>query len=221
MNDLVKLMTQDVSNAIPVTDTIIISEKFNVTNLSVVKLIEKYKDDFEDLEKLTSFEMTRELKQRTERAYLLNEEQFYLLVTYMKNTEIARKYKKEFVKQFSFMKKELMARAETRHIVKANRKLLTDTIKNVIPEGNFKNYAYGNYTRLIYKKLFGKTVKELKEIFKVKEGGNLRDYFTLEQLEKIQEIESHIASIIEYDKTNDEKIVYEKVKDYLKDKKIV
>lgn len=39
MNDLVRLNTQDVSKAVPITDTFIISEKYQVAHLSVTKLI--------------------------------------------------------------------------------------------------------------------------------------------------------------------------------------
>ena len=178
-------------------------------------MIVRYKEDFEELGKLTRFEIARDNEsQRNETEFYLNEEQFYLLVTYMKNTPIARKYKIDFVKQFSFMRKELIARSEIRHIGKVYRKSLTDVIKNNLDEGNFKSFAYGNYTKLIYKKLFGKTVKQLKEERNCKENGNIRDYFTVEEIERIQSAESVIASIIQYDNTNDDKIVYQKIKEY-------
>ena len=71
--DLVSLNTQDVSKAIPVTTTIIISEKYGITNLSVTKLIDKYKEDFEVFGKLVSFQMTSDNSQRSFKSYELNE----------------------------------------------------------------------------------------------------------------------------------------------------
>ncbi len=172
--ELVSLNTQDVSKAIPVTNSFIISEKYEVTNLSVTKLIDKYVKDFEEFGKLVSFQMTSENSQRSFKCYELNEEQFYLLVTYMKNTEIARKYKIQFVKAFSFHKKELMFRINTRHLVKDNRKSLTDSIKNfVTDEGNFKKFAYSTYSKLVYKKVLGKDVKKPKEERGLKEKDNI------------------------------------------------
>lgn len=49
------------------------------------------------------------------------------------------------------------------------RHILTDTIKMKVAESPNKRFAYPNYTKLIYKILFGKSVKELQEQFKVKE----------------------------------------------------
>jgi phage regulator Rha-like protein len=222
MNEFVKLTTQDVSNAIPVISSVFLAEKIEYPHFQITRLIENHIDDFKEFGSI-DFE-SHLLNSKNVKSYLLNESQFILLVTYLRNSKKKTKVmelKKEIVRQFSFMKKELMARSETRHIAKKNRKELTSVIKEVLPEGNFKNFAYGNYTRLIYKKLFGKTVKELKEIYNVKDGGNIRDYFTIEQLEKIQEVESGIATIIEYDNSENEKVVYEKVKKYLDDKKII
>ena len=147
--------------------------------------------------------------------FILNEEQFYLLVTYMKNTEIARKYKIEFVKMFSFMKKELQARQTTRHIGVSVRKELTEVIKNcVTDEGKFKSFAHSNYTRLIYKKIFGKDTKKIKEELGLTKNDNLRDYLTIEQLKLVQDLESKIASYIEFtDNTNKtDKEIYEDIK---------
>lgn len=218
MNELVRLTTQDVGKAIPITDTLIIAEKYQIKHLSVIKLIEKYSEDFKEFGELMSFQMTLEDGRKSFRAYELSEEHFYLLVTYMKNTEIARFYKKEFIKAFMFHKKELKARSQTRHIGIAARKNLTDTIKKcVTDEGSFKNWAYSTYSKLIYKKVLGKDVKKAKLERNVKEKGNIRDYLTIEELEKVQELESKIATFIEFTDTGDmtDKEVYALVKNHI------
>ena len=216
--ELVRLTTQDVGKAIPITDTIIISEKFGVTNLSVVKLIDKYIDDIEQFGKLTSFQMTRDNSQRSYKCYELNEMQFSLLVMYMKNTKLARDYKIKFVKAFFLMKNELQARQETRHIGIEARNKLTDMIKNKVDEeGNFKKFAYSNYSKLVYKKVIGKNVKKIKEERNLKKSDNLRNFLTIEELEKVQELESKIASYIEMrkDLNNNDKEIYNEVKKYI------
>ena len=214
MNELVRLSTQDVSRAIPVTDSFIVSEKFGVSHKAVTNIIRKYKNDFEIFGKLEHFKNAYETKKET-MTFILNEEQFYLLVTYMKNTDIARKYKIEFVKMFSFMKKELQARQNTRHIGVSVRKELSEVIKNcVTDEGKFKSFAYSNYTRLIYKKIFGKDTKKIKEELGLTKNDNLRDYLTIEQLKLVQDLESKIASYIEFtDSANKtDKETYEDIK---------
>lgn len=111
------------------------------------------------------------------------------------------------------MKSELLARQNTRFIGKAVRKSLTESIINNCDEGNFKNYAYSNYSKLIYKKLFGKPTKKLKEERNVPKNGNLRDYLTISELEKVQEAESKIATYIEMRKNiADDKQIYEEIK---------
>lgn len=159
--------------------------------------------------------MTRDNSQRSSRAYELNEMQFSLLVMYMKNTAIAREYKIKFVEAFFLMKNELQARQETRHIGVNVRKSLTDSIKeNVNDEGNFKNYAYSNYSKLVYKKVLGKQVKKAKEDLGLSKNDNIRNYLTIEQLEEVQKLESKIAMYIETlkDMSLSDKETYEKIK---------
>ena len=190
----------------------IISEKLSLSHHSVTRLIRKYEDDFNQFGQV-GFEI-----QGKEKIYFLNEPQFTLLVTYFKNTDLVREYKIKFVKAFMFMKNELMNRTETRNIVKAKRKELTDTIKNcVTDEGNFKKFAYSTYSKLVYKKVLGKDVKKAKEERGLKEKDNIRNFLTIEELEKVQELESKIATYIEFtDNSNKtDKEIYQDVKNYI------
>lgn len=210
--DLVRLTTEDVGKGIPITDTKIVSTKLELKHHSVTRLIRNYKDDFKEFGEV-GFEI-----QGKEKVYLLNEQQFTLLVTYFKNTDIVREYKKKFVKAFFLMKNELQARQETRHIGVSIRKSLTDTIKSKTDEGtNFKKFAYSNYSKLVYKKVLGKTVKKLKEDRGLKQKDNLRDYLSIEELEKVQDLESKIAFYIEMrkDLSNNDKGIYQEVKKYI------
>ena len=76
------------------------------------------------------------------------------------------------------------------------RHILTDTIKMKVNDSPHKKFAYPNYTNLIYRNLFGKTAKELEKDYGVKAKENLRDFFTGEDLEKIQEMEMLVSSLI-------------------------
>ena len=66
------------------------------------------------------------------------------------------------------------------------RHILTDTIKMKITDSPHKRFAYPNYTNLIYRTLLGKTAKELEQEYGVKSKENLRDFFTGEDLAKVQ-----------------------------------
>lgn len=215
--ELVRLTTQDVGNVIPVTDSKIISDKLELKHHSITRIIRKYEDDFKMFGKV-GFEIQASISGQKEKIYILNEMQYSLLMTYLKNTDKVREYKIKFVKAFFMMKNELQARQETRHIGVQIRKNLTDTIKEKVDnEGNFKKFAYSNYSKLVYKKVLGKTVKKLKEDRGLKEKDNLRNYLTLQELEKVQELESKIASYIEMrkDLNNNDKEIYNEVKIYI------
>jgi len=217
MNEIVSLTTADVSRAIPVTNSKIVAEKYEVQHATVSRLINKYEDDFKELGKV-GFEIRPSTRGQSEKVYFLSEDQFFLLVTYMKNTDIARRAKIEFVKAFSKVKKELLARTETRKIGKAARLSITDAIKNhVSPEGNFKKFAYGNYSKLVYKRVIGMDVKHAKEARGCPESGNLRDYLTIEELDRVQELESKIAGFIEVSDTDgkNDKEIYQMVKKWI------
>lgn len=217
MNELVNLTTADVSKAIPVTTSKTIAELYQVEHHTITRLLRKYQSDFEEFGKV-GFQIQSLESGQSNKTYLVNEEQFFLLVSFMKNTDIARKAKVQFVKAFSFMKKELLARTETRKIGKAARLSITDAISgHVSPAGNFKKFAYGNYTKLVYKRVLGMDVKHAKDSRKVQEGANLRDYLTVEELERVQELESKIAGFIEVSDTEgkDDKEIYQMVKTWL------
>lgn len=210
--ELVRLTTQDVSKAIPITDSKIVAERLNLNHHSVTRLIRNYEEDFKEFGQV-GFEI-----QGKEKVYFINEQQFTLLVTYFKNTEIVREYKKKFVKAFFLMKNELQFRSESRHLGVGVRKVLTDSIKNcVTDEGNFKKFAYSTYSKLVYKKVLGKNVKKAKEERGLKEIDNIRDFMTIEELEKVQDLESKIATYIEFTDNNGktDKEIYQDVKAYI------
>ncbi len=103
---LVKLINNE-----PVVSHIIISENTNNANISIRKLIDNYKKDFEEFGQL-SFQMTKTTNTalgngRPSKIYYLNEQQATLLLTYLKNSEIVRKFKIKLVSEFFKMREAL------------------------------------------------------------------------------------------------------------------
>ena len=218
MNELVRLTTQDVSKAIVVTGSKDIALKFGKTHKSVLRTIENLMAQNSAVNGM--FEESSYLSERGrfEKEYSMNRDGFSLLVMGFTG-EKALKWKLDYIKAFNFMEKELLARIETRHIGIGNRKLLTDTIRDKVDEGTmFKNFAYSNYSKLVYKKVLGMTVKQFKERNGIPEKDNIRNHMNVEQLEKIQEIESKIATYLEIRKDSGEtdKQIYEEIKNYIK-----
>ena len=76
------------------------------------------------------------------------------------------------------------------------RNMLTDTIRDKIPDSPHKKFTYPNYTRLIYKILFSKTTAQLREDKKVPKSKSLRDFFNPDELKEIQQLENIITGLI-------------------------
>lgn len=86
-----------------------------------------------------------------------------------------------------------------------NRLKLTDAI-NKLPDSPHKKFKFKHYTDLIYKTIFGKTSKELKEERKCCVG-----FLNSFELEMVAELENKVAVLIEFG------ISYKKIKEKIKD----
>jgi Rha family phage regulatory protein len=222
MNEIVQLTTADVSRAIPVTISRLVSELFKKEHAKVIRSIKDLIDQLGDDAKSGAIYFCEELQykdtqNRNQIEYRMNE-QFFLLLVMGFTGEKALRVKTAFIREFYRMRSELLARSETRRIGKEARLSITDAIKDhVSPEGNFKKFAYGNYSKLVYKRVLGMDVKHAKEARKVPENGNLRDYLTIEELDLVQELESKIAGFIEVSDTDgkNDKEIYQMVKKWI------
>ena len=165
------------------TTSLIISEQTNNTVHSVRELIKTYKEDLEEFGVL-SFEMRKPSKNskggRPQEIYYLNEQQTTLLLTYMRNSEVVRSFKKKLVKEFYKMRmtlekiytmKNTDVWIETRNNQKLTRKHETDTIKKFveysIEQGSQSaNRYYGIITTMENKALFiiNDKFKNIKEV---------------------------------------------------------
>ena len=76
------------------------------------------------------------------------------------------------------------------------RHILTDTIKMKVAESPNKRFSYPNYTKLIYKTIFGKTMKELQQHYGVKERESIREHITADELRQIESMEMLVSSLI-------------------------
>lgn len=117
--------------------------------------------------------------------------------------ERALKWKLDYIKAFNEMECELQRIYKERHqweIERAKgiviRHILTDTIKMKVADSPNKKFAYPNYTKLIYKILFGLNMDELRKQYNVKNNDSIRDYLTAEQLKEIESAEMLVSSLI-------------------------
>ena len=115
----------------PFTTSDVIAEFAGVNHHAIQQMISKYEKDLCEFGKV-AFEMRPLPESRTKQSilvYHLNEQQSTLLMTYLKNTEKVRAFKKELVRQFYTMRQELLKRQTGRAELKPIRRELTDVIK--------------------------------------------------------------------------------------------
>lgn len=194
MNELV-FLEPNCLEEIPFTTSKVIAENGKVKHHALQQMILKYSEDIEEFGKL-AFEMRPLVNNQPEKIYKLNEEQATLLITYMKNTLPVRKFKKALVKQFYIMHKELLKRTVTRIKAKEAREALTNAIQS-LPDSPHKSMKYKHYTDLVYKIVFNKNSKQLREEYGIGVKDSLRDYFTAEQIVEIQRLENQIGVLID------------------------
>lgn len=139
---------------------------------------------------------------KTYKEYVITKDGFVILAMgYTGNR--AMEFKERYINAFNEMERELKRIYNERRqweIERAKgvlvRHILTDTIKMKVAESPNKRFMYPNYTKLIYKTLFGKSFNELKRDYCVKPKESLRDYLTSEQLKEVESMEMLVSSLI-------------------------
>lgn len=185
-------------NSEPFTTSTVVSQHTNTTHHAVQVMISKYENDLLEFGTL-SFEMSacpHKTGSSYEKIYKLNEQQATLLISYMKNTEPVRRFKKALVKEFFAMRKEVAIRKDNREAIKSTHKNLAEAVKH-IPPHNSSEHDYSRYNSLAYIVLFGCSAAKLKK----QRGANKRaaaaDYLTSDELEQINCIKDKICNCLE------------------------
>lgn len=169
MDNLVILKGNDVF-----TDSWVIAEGTGNSHRAIKSIVNKYSDDFKEFGKLSYhskwFENEKQKKVFSDNSkevgrektkievILLNEPQATLLITYLRNTEQVRRFKKNLVFEFYRMRdfireKQTPAWQESRQLGKKTRKKETDAIQRLVEYATAQGSShpgrlYTNYTRL-------------------------------------------------------------------------
>lgn len=80
----------------------------------------------------------------------------------------------------------------------AVRNAFTDALKSSNENERMHGHAYSVYTDVIYKVVFGKNAKQLREYYGISKTDKLRDCFTAEELEKVKSIEMIISGLMNF-----------------------
>lgn len=185
-----------------ITTSLKVAEKFEKEHARVLRDIRELacSDKFRQGNFAESYYINAQNKKQP--MYEMTKDGFVLLVMGYTG-EKAMKFKEDYIDAFNVMENELKRIYTERQQWQIERDkgvvirhILTDTIKMKIADSQHKRFAYPNYTNMIYRILFNKTAKELEAEYGVKAKENLRDFFTGEDLAKVQSIEMLVSSLI-------------------------
>ena len=144
------------------------------------------------------FETTyKALNGKSNPMYYMNRDGFTLLVMGY-NGEKAMQFKLAYIRQFNAMEKALIGKLREREKGIAVRQALTNALKESQENDRMHGHAYSTYTNVIYKSIFGKNAKQLREEYGVGKKDNLRDCFSEEELKAIQSAEMLVSGLVNY-----------------------
>ena len=133
---------------------------------------------------------------RKQEAYAMTRDGFTILVMGYTG-ELAMKFKEAYIKQFNAMEAALQWKLMERQKGIAVRQALTKALQQSGENERMHNNGYSNYTNCIYKVLFGKSAKQLREQYGIGKRDSLRDCFTQEELRAIQSMECLVSGLLD------------------------
>ena len=150
-------------------------------------------DDFRRL----NFEQSEYLNEQSHKQpmYYITRDGFTLLVMGYTG-EKAMRFKEAYIRQFNAMEKALIGKMREREKGIAARQALTTALQRAQEDERMHGHAYSTYTNAIYKALFGANANQLRERFGIGKKDNLRDCFTVEELESIKSMEMLVSGLI-------------------------
>lgn len=196
-----------------------------VTSLDVAETFEKrHADVLRDIEELGCSDEFRErnfafskysveTNKRSYPMYYMTRDGFTILVMGYTGDK-AMKFKEAYIKQFNAMERVLLGKIKEREKGIAVRQALTKAIQQSNENERMHGHAYSTYTDVIYKSLFGKSAKQLREEFGITKKENLRDFFSEDDLRQIQNAEMLVSSLVGYGWG------YSEIKNFISDKSI-
>lgn len=201
---LVKIMGKENQEVLTVSSRQI-AEDFEKEHKNVLASIDEAASKLDSAEKSAQYFISSFYKDdsgKTNREVLLTRDGFSLIVMGFTGAR-AFEWKLKYIAAFNEMEaelKRLYAERQKWEIERAKgvmiRHILTDTIKMKIADSPHKRFAYPNYTKLIYRAIFGKPLKELEQEYGVKPKESIRDYLNAEQLREVESVEMLVSGLI-------------------------
>lgn len=190
----------------PYTTADTVAQYAQVQRKTVNDLIRKHESDLEEFGVLR-FEIALppagSKGGRPEKLYHLNEQQATLLITYLRNTEPVRRFKKFLVRGFFEARQEL-ARREVQRAAKAPvRRSLTDAIRDSGENERMHGHAFAAYTNMIYKAVTGRTAAQMRKDAGLPKGADVVPLLSSDALALVTRRENQVAALLDCGMTYD------------------
>lgn len=175
--EIVKLQKEEIA-AVTSLD---IAETFDKEHRGVLRDIRELdcSDDF----RLHNFVQSTYINEQSHKqpCYYITRDGFVFLVMGYRG-EKAAKFKEAYIKREKGI---------------AVRQALTKALQQSGEDERMHHNGYSNYTNCIYKVLFGKNTKQLREQYNIGKCDSLRDCFTREELRAVQSMECLVSGLLD------------------------
>lgn len=181
----IKKMNKD---EVTVCTSLDVAETFGKEHKNVLKDIREM-DCSEEFGRL-NFELSSYLNSQNKRQpmYYMTCDGFTMLVMGYTG-EKAMKFKEAYIRQFNAMEKVLIGKMKEREKGIAVRQALTNALQQSEENERMHGHAYSTYTNIVYKAVFGKDAKRLREEYGISKKENLRECFSEEERKAVQSVE--------------------------------
>ena len=176
----------------------LVAECAEVKRDTVQKLVQRHEKDLREFGRVGFEIRTLQTRggQQMAKIYHLNEQQATLLLTFLRNTPVVIEFKKELVRQFFAMRKELMNIKAIKAERKPLRTSMTDAIK-ALPDSPHKQFKYSQYTDLAYTAALGRTARQLRKERGADKGATASDYMNADELAAVASMENRISVLLD------------------------
>ena len=189
-----------------------VANYYEVTKKAINTIIERHRDELEEDgvmvlrgEDLKEFkqqvcclhgEDTKIISNKTTILTILTKRAMLRIGMLLTTSTIAKQVRTHLLNCEEEVSQEKQIWLAQREAGKIDRKRMTTAIKNYIPDSPHKKFKYPQYTNLVYKALFNKDAKALREERGFSKNDALRDSFTGEELKLVEEAETIVTALV-------------------------
>lgn len=175
-----------------------VAETFEKEHKNVMADIRKIGEDISTAEFSALFNLSsyKALNGKNNPMYVMTKDGFTLLAMGYSG-EKAMKFKLAYIKQFNAMEEQLQGKIREREKGIAIRQALTKSLQLSQENERMHGHAYSNFTNVIYKALFDKNAKQMREHLGIGKNDSIRDNLSREELKAVQSMEMLVSGLVD------------------------